>query len=1450
MINITIEQEIQFELVNNEYVELRINKRYFNNSWFVYFGEIQEKLLKLNKTKIVVNMEKCVFISPTPFIALLLTLKECKLSNLCNIVFLLPKNYTKESAGFWAYCRENGFYQIIKDLNSCNMNDFCVGKDEWIEFTNYEKLINVQIIDLGLMHGSIENIVSEIIGEINVEKLQLKNENKNYLMVVLRNILTELLDNVDKHAYKEMAQHKLCALFIRKRNCNEKTIHAGKINNQYHLSETVKPTETYWHNAVEIYFQDLGQGMVSSLKEKGVLKESKRPLREAVQKAFYPSKRNFRVNNTAVTGLQFLGELMADRNDFISVYDEYEGVGTFTTERFQSKRRKLNTNKVCVHDMRIVQYPLKGLIYNFTLFSRESLEYIKYYDKEEIWDIYSKKYEDLQFDIKNYRDTCNVKKSGNIIDKNWLWIIPNKCNTKSMIVEYLKEVLENSLKRRVVIADIEDNELILFQYTLKDTLVNVINSSAFLEEVYLISKKLSFIKLKKDERNILRIVEDEDFLSFNKRFDYLYKLKVYESKLLATIIEGALLKDYVITKGIIEWSPDSELRGYINFDFLVSNSETNSILERNLMRILPYISDCHIYPIDLLTKRLVDTVNIEVEKAQKERNGFIGIGSVIVSGLTLQSNNLENNLNIHFFSRAKGKRRAALFFDPIYLYTEDEEQRRYVRNGKSYRIRPKDLAFQKINTNSYISEKDMYKMLHQFAYSSVLFGHLNIEGRHDLFNINLNAFVYDRDTKLVEFINGMIYTALKHYTKDVRDGVDNNAFFKELEYSSMIVYPYNMMTSSILKQCEQVEAFKEYIWGLVPVNIIYSGETLEYSDTYKKCLLDIIKKFKDKYGNSKPLKIIIFDTLTYTGRTKENIQRFLRSLENIDVKFVNIIDAKISHYDKPKEELNYININIPLLGNKATCEICTVLDKLIIFKETLIDAKLVYKIDEILRDWQVQDVRNFQNSLLLPDFAKIKAIDFMKRNSRYYVDSNIEFKNIIPLYLYLTNRIKLENDFSIIEDILEKYKNIIDSLSLAFMCAIFVMEYGDKVYLSILTSVCNKMLETIFISNNGNENRINHLCLLAILSVDEDIIWRIIKNYLHELNERRQLLSASQEGQILLIYYISKIQSDNVLGKEEFFYMLRNKCKSGNGRLDLYKQFNCQLINTNGNVHNSPLKCIVDNKITDKQLILSSIELIKQSITSYDLKFDILYEDREGGEDPIEGTDLLNACIKHINELESKIEKTSFDYDSESCIIHELYDRLLKIHSKLFAPYFINIKPEDRDKDNIIEKVNALIEEHNINHQGEKVIFSYEYDELILPHKDISAIYYIWNNMLAREIYYILDNVAKYTENDKKVFIEGEEVSGQVCIKIEEMDFFVRVYNNSNHSIENIERALKQRYQKEVLDMLGVEIKYKKNVKESNIFNGIFDENAIVAVIKIPNIYKIGGKRDEKIFGN
>lgn len=107
--------------------------------------------------------------------------------------------------------------------------------------------------------------------------------------------------------------------------------------------------------------------------------------------------------------------------------------------------------------------------------------------------------------------------------------------------------------------------------------------------------------------------------------------------------------------------------------------------------------------------------------------------------------------------------------------------------------------------------------------------------------------------------------------------------------------------------------------------------------------------------------------------------------------------------------------------------------------------------------------------------------------------------------------------------------------------------------------------------------------------------------------------------------------------------------------------------------------------------------------------------------------------------------------------------------------------------------------------------------------------------MLVREIDYVLDNVGKFVDRKQTVSIDGELVSGQIRLEITTTEFIINICNNTSDSIENIRRNEKQRYQKEVLSMLGVKFEYCKNGNKNKNFN----ENAVITKISIPNIQNI-----------
>ncbi len=1417
-----MENKLQFNSQNNT---LYVEGNFFNNIWFENFGEIQDIILAIKSKQIIVNMKMTIFISPTPFLSLLLTLKKAKEENGCIIEIFLPEDKTIDGKKLLNFCSREGFMDIINCISEVK---YCVSEANAynvIGNENFENILKAHIFTLKAQENNIAEIVNTIIGQINESNLNINKNQKLYIIITIRNILQELIDNTDKHAYVE--GNKYIALYIRMRYSTDATMRIGKLNNSYEkLPTTTKPDEVYLHNGIELYFQDIGKGIIKSYREKGKSYPN-RPLREIVKDAFFKENFENRENNTPVNGLAFLRKILQEKNNFFCVYNELEGTGNFGIND-----KKMNINNINMKDFREKRGAtgIKGQIYNFILFDRKHSLLEKQFQEpiEELLTVYCEPYKKIYNPVIDLRDSSTNKKYAGIQDLILLFV--PEYLTKNAIINMLKKILNDSDGiRKLIICDIEDEELVLFEFALRNLIINYIDEKRILKEIYISTKSLK-IKYFVNNNNRKLIQKNITFKEFNKKYDYLYRMKIYESENLAYVLEHNMIGKYILTKGNIEWSNGEIIEGFINFDMLSSNDLCFDLLLRNLKRVLPIIGEKKLYAIDSVVERLVDTINAFIDE---EKSQSFGIGSIIVSGLTLQSSDYKGN-TIHFFSRGKETRLPALFFDPVYLYKEKENTKiTYVRAGKSSRIKFKNNIGERRNTNSFLKEKEMYKILHQYAYSSVLCGHLNFEKRHDLLTINLDAIMYDKNTKLQSYVKNIIYYGLGHYFEAQ---LKDNNYFDNLKNASLIVYPYNQFTASIFKMCDVNEKYRKYIVGLSPINITNQGENLGYSNCFTEYITEIIEDYKKKYPYKK-IKIIIFDSLSYSGKTKKEIYEYLLSIEDVHPCYVSIIDARVNHYAKQNNTFNYINLNIPLLGKSETCKICLVLNKLAEFKNSIIDADILSIIEDMEKIWKVRDIRNYKEIIKLPNFDRIYAQNILS------YDINIErkeddlyFVNALPLYIFITNRIKIENDYSALEFVYDNYINIIGKDSMAYIMALFLFEYEKNVYHSLQKKSVIYLLTYLMDSKDLNVRKFSSL---ALFTLDDEKLIKMVFEFMHKNKNSMQM---TNEGQIVLMYCLNKQKMEKGL---ESFVFLYNKMKSGNNRLDLYKQFHCQLKNTNGNVHNSPLMSLVNGEysIENKRLTLASLSLFEESLKCVELTFDILYEEGRNSEENNSDKEITYVREKCLQEIEEIKQKINISKDNDNKCIKEKIKNIFKcgeeLHKKLFAPYIVKRISENRNLVSITTLLSKRIDYYNDKIVERKDAFPVAYDEAykteINVSKDVVTIYYIWNNMLVREIDYILDNVGKFVSKKQTVEIDGQLVSGQIQIEITATEFVINIYNNTNDNINNIRKNAKQRYQKEVLSMLGVKFEYYEN----NHSNEIFNENAVITKIIIPNIQNL-----------
>ena len=255
---------------------LAIKGYFYNRIWFRKFGKIQHEILECSNIEISVNLEKCLFISPTPFLSLLLTLQKVKDENDCFVKFVLGNEDSDENKKFLNYCAKEGFLDIINSIGDNKYEVSKYKKYNMVGNENYENILNARIIDISNYGENIEQIVNELLEQINESNLHINKKQGLYTNVAIRNILQELIDNVNKHAY--CGNFKKFAIYIRTRYVTDTTKRIGRENNIYSKQgPTTKPDEIYIHKAIEIYFQDIGKGIVNSYREKGN-RYDKRPL--------------------------------------------------------------------------------------------------------------------------------------------------------------------------------------------------------------------------------------------------------------------------------------------------------------------------------------------------------------------------------------------------------------------------------------------------------------------------------------------------------------------------------------------------------------------------------------------------------------------------------------------------------------------------------------------------------------------------------------------------------------------------------------------------------------------------------------------------------------------------------------------------------------------------------------------------------------------------------------------------------------------------------------------------------------------------------------------------------------------------------------------------------------------------------------------------------------------
>ncbi|SDK78289.1 hypothetical protein SAMN05660337_1218 [Maridesulfovibrio ferrireducens] len=351
---------INKKIVNHEYIysviektgvyscykrnSLYLGHEYRDKDWAEYF----ENAISIidNNTQITINLAKCTWTDPHPFLSLILKVKEWTHKNK-EITIVLPDCHTQ----FAAYITQEGFLQQLishpserknktKDKNNCPIdiksytNSARKNKDK-LSFHN-QTCIPVEII---LLPFNTQEITDRLISEAKnrgLEKCLASNSktpylaNSQFIVQEFRQALAELLDNVKDHAYpQKYGTPNYGAVYARLRYgiIESPNQDINRLKNLYKKELQAKvgfqKGEIEQTGFLEVFVSDTGRAFCESLKKKNNSDCGRKNIFLQYFKKITKDKQNSaRAGSPSKRGLSYIATMLGYRCGEIRIFSD------------------------------------------------------------------------------------------------------------------------------------------------------------------------------------------------------------------------------------------------------------------------------------------------------------------------------------------------------------------------------------------------------------------------------------------------------------------------------------------------------------------------------------------------------------------------------------------------------------------------------------------------------------------------------------------------------------------------------------------------------------------------------------------------------------------------------------------------------------------------------------------------------------------------------------------------------------------------------------------------------------------------------------------------------------------------------------------------------------------------------------------------------------------------
>ena len=428
-------------ILNDNKIELIINGDVYDNQWYLYWGTIQQQIVTSEIRNIFIGIQQNVYYSQNFILSLNLTILKSQV-NVIEVGIKETNNY---------------FVFSVENINDFNMHiNRCL-----IQNNKNKEILKMTICDLRKIEKINEYIANIISNMKNLDFCFFDEKGENEFKIKFQNILFELMDNSYKYAYED-SQNCYIAFSVQYTNIDNNTW--SKYNN---INNKSFAKEVFISPKIVLYFQDFGNGIIDSyIKNYGIKKSSRRPLREITKKAFfYNSNTITRKDTTNICGLQYIGKILENSHSYLTIYSDNECVGT----HFANAEKNLHT-AFLISDYGLSNH-LYGLSYNFFIDIGQEISNIceRSFDENVLKSlVHNKK---THINVRDFRNIIETNPYGKISNPNLngqeiisedldcIFVFLGRATSKQSIIYLLKNSIQINTKT-LIICDVFDVDML------------------------------------------------------------------------------------------------------------------------------------------------------------------------------------------------------------------------------------------------------------------------------------------------------------------------------------------------------------------------------------------------------------------------------------------------------------------------------------------------------------------------------------------------------------------------------------------------------------------------------------------------------------------------------------------------------------------------------------------------------------------------------------------------------------------------------------------------------------------------------------------------------------------------------------------------------------------------------------------------------------------------------